>query len=77
MSKARMIWMVLKQIRSGEVGTQEERNFHKREVLYLQTDKLIIHNHDLAPLHIDGDPAETSKKFNIEILPKAFKLMMP
>ena len=77
MSKARMIWMVLKQIRSGEVGTQEERNFHKREVLYFQTDKLIIHNHQLAPLHIDGDPAETAKKFKIEILPKAFKLIMP
>lgn len=77
MSKARMIWAVLKQIRSGEVGTQEERNFHKKEVLYFQTDKLIIHNHQLAPLHIDGDPAETDKKFVIEILPKAFKLIMP
>ena len=77
MSKARMIWAVLQQIRSGEVGTQEERNFHKREVLYFQTDKLIIHNHQLAPLHIDGDPAETAKKFEIEILPKAFKLIMP
>lgn len=77
MSKARMIWAVLQQIRSGEVGTQEERNFHKREVLYFQTDKLIIHNHQLAPLHIDGDPAETSKKFKIEVLLKAFKLIMP
>lgn len=77
MSKARMIWMVLKQIRSGEVGTQEDRNFHKREVLYFQTDKLIIHNHQLAPLHIDGDPAETDRQFKIEILPNAFKLIMP
>jgi diacylglycerol kinase family enzyme len=77
MSKTKMIWMVLKQIRSGEVGTQEDVNFHKKEVLYFQTDKLIIHNHQLAPLHIDGDPAETSKKFKIEILPKAFKLIMP
>ena len=76
MSKARMIWAILKQIRSGEVGTQEE-NFHKKEVLYFQTDKLIIHNHQLAPLHIDGDPAQTSKIFKIEILPKAFKLIMP
>ena len=76
MSKVRMIWAILKQIRSGEVGTQEE-NFHKKEVLYFQTDKLIIHNHQLAPLHIDGDPAQTSKKFKIEILPKAFKLIMP
>ncbi|HEY8689890.1 MAG TPA: YegS/Rv2252/BmrU family lipid kinase [Chitinophagaceae bacterium] len=76
MSKARMIWAILKQIRSGEVGTLEE-GFHKKEVLYFQTDKLIIHNHQLAPLHIDGEPAETSKNFKIEILPKAFKLIMP
>lgn len=77
MSKARMIWAVLKQIRSGEVKQQKERNFHKNEVLYFQTDKLIIHNPQLAPLHIDGDPAETSEKFVIKILPKAFKLIMP
>jgi YegS/Rv2252/BmrU family lipid kinase len=77
MSKARMIWAVLKQIRAGEVGEQAERNFHENEVLYFQTNKLIIHNHQLAPLHIDGDPAETDKKFMIEILPKAFKLIMP
>lgn len=76
MSKALMIWAILKQIRSGEVQS-EERNFHKKEVLYFQTDKLIIHNHQLAPLHIDGDPAESDKKFIIEILPKAFKLIMP
>lgn len=77
MSKARMVWAILQQIRSGEVGTQEERNFHKKEVLYFQTDKLIINNPQLARLHIDGEPAETSKKFEIEILPKAFKLIMP
>ena len=76
MSKARMIWAILKQISAGEVGTQEE-NFHKKEVLYFQTDNLIIHNHQLAPLHIDGEPAQTSKIFKIEILPKAFKLIMP
>lgn len=77
MSKVKMAWTVLKQIRSGEVGTQKDRNFHKREILYFQTDKLIIHNHLLAPLHIDGDPAQTAKKFRIEVLHKAFKLIMP
>jgi YegS/Rv2252/BmrU family lipid kinase len=77
MSKARMVWAILQQIRKGEVGTQEERNFHKREVLYFQTDKVIIHNHQLAPLHIDGDPSETAKKFEIEIVRSALKLIMP
>ncbi len=77
MSKIKMIWTILKQIRSGEVGTQKDRNFHKNDILYFQTDKLIIQNPELAPLHIDGDPAETAKKFEIEILPKAFKLILP
>jgi hypothetical protein len=31
----------------------------------------------LAPLHIDGDPAATNKKFAIRILPGAFKLLQP
>jgi YegS/Rv2252/BmrU family lipid kinase len=81
MSKARMIWAVLKQIRSGEVGTQNEspdsNRDHKKQVLYFQTDKLVIYNHQLAPLHIDGEPAETAEKLEIEILPQAFKLIMP
>jgi hypothetical protein len=30
-----------------------------------------------APLHIDGDPANTYKKFLIEVIPNAFKLIQP
>lgn len=80
MNKARMIWAVLQQLRTKEVDRWEEGmdsySNRKKEVLYFQTDKLIINNHQLAPLHIDGDPAETDKKFTIEILNKAFKLIM-
>ncbi len=79
-SKLRMIRAILKQIRSGEVQREESPGIYrnnKHDVLYLQTDKLIIHNHELAPLHIDGDPAQTDKLFKIEILPKAFKLIVP
>jgi len=77
MSKVKMFWAVLQQIRSGEVRHSEEINFHKKEVLYFQTDKLIIENPLMAPLHIDGDPATTNKKFIIKILPAAFKLLRP
>jgi len=55
----------------------EEMNFHKRDVLYFQTDKVIIHNPSLAPMHIDGEPVETSKKLDIQVLPAAFKLLKP
>ncbi|MBS1758914.1 MAG: YegS/Rv2252/BmrU family lipid kinase [Bacteroidetes bacterium] len=48
-----------------------------RGVLYFQTDKITISNTSLAPLHIDGDPAETSDEFRIAIIQNCFKLLMP
>ncbi len=46
-------------------------------VIYFQTEKLVISNPSLAPLHIDGDPAETSAAFKIEIKKKCFRLIQP
>jgi YegS/Rv2252/BmrU family lipid kinase len=77
MSKLRMLWAVLKQIRNGQVRMYEDKKYHRNEIHYFQTPKLTIHNPKLAPLHIDGDPAETSEKFEIEIIERAFKLLMP
>ncbi len=77
MSKLRMIWAVIKQVRNGKIKEYDEKTFHKKDVLYFQTEKLIIHNLDNAPLHIDGDPSHTAKKFMIEIIPNAFKLIQP
>jgi YegS/Rv2252/BmrU family lipid kinase len=77
MSKVKLLWAVLRQIRFGQVWQSEEKNLHKREVLYFQTDELVIHNPMLAPLHVDGEPLTTDKKFTIKILPAAFKLLQP
>jgi diacylglycerol kinase (ATP) len=49
----------------------------KKEVIYFQTDKLSIINHSQAPLHIDGDPAETPDELKIEIKKKCFRLIQP
>ena len=46
-------------------------------VLYFQTDEIKIENPQLAPMHIDGDPAETKKKLAIEILKDSFRLICP
>lgn len=46
-------------------------------VIYFQTEKLTILNPSLAPLHIDGDPAETSSTLKIEIKKKCFLLIQP
>jgi diacylglycerol kinase (ATP) len=48
-----------------------------RGVIYFQTNKLEIKNLQQAPLHIDGDPAESSENIRIEILPNAFNLIQP
>ena len=77
MSKLRMVWTILKQIRSGQVRLYEDKKYHRNDIHYFQTKKLTINNPQLAPLHIDGDPAETASVFEIEIIEKAFKLILP
>ncbi len=76
MSKLRMMWAVLKQIRKGQVRIYEDKKYHRNEIHYFQTGKLTIQNPKLAPLHIDGDPAETTVLFEIEIIKKAFRLII-
>ncbi|MBX2933466.1 MAG: YegS/Rv2252/BmrU family lipid kinase [Ferruginibacter sp.] len=77
MSKMRMIWTVLKQIRNGQVRMYEDKKYHRNDIHYFQTKRLNIKNPALAPLHIDGDPAATAANFDIEIIEKAFTLLMP
>ena len=77
MSKLRMLWAVIKQIRNGQVRLYEDRKYHHNEIHYFHTKKLTIENPGLAPLHIDGDPAITSAQFHISIIEKAFRLIMP
>ena len=77
MSKLRMVWTILKQIRNGQVRLYEDKKYHRNDIHYFQTKKLTINNPQLAPLHIDGDPAETASVFEIEIIEKAFKLILP
>lgn len=46
-------------------------------VLYFQTTEIKIDNPELAPMHIDGDPVETTTKFNVQILKDSFRLICP
>ena len=77
MPKYRFLWSVLKQVLNGKLQDYDESSFHKEEIVYFQTDQLIIQNPATAPLHIDGDPCATSSEFKIEIIPNAFKLLQP
>ena len=77
MSKPRILWSVVKQMKAGKIRGHDEKKFHKKDILYFQTDKIKITNPAMAPLHIDGDHSQTSTEFNIEILPAAFRLLQP
>ncbi len=76
-SKRQAVLSFIKQVLFGKTKGLNEKNFHKKNVLYFQTDKIKIKNPQFAPLHIDGDPAESFKEFSIEILPSAYRLIHP
>lgn len=77
MSKLKLLWAVLQQVRSGAVDAGPEISFTDKEILYFQTDRLTVHNPALAPLHIDGEPVATGKDFFVRVIPGAFKLLQP
>lgn len=76
MSKLKLLYALGKQITLGEI-TNTRKKFRTQDILYLQTKKLQIDNLQHAPLHIDGDPASTDAKFDIEIVENAFSLLQP
>jgi diacylglycerol kinase (ATP) len=48
-----------------------------RHIDYFQTDQLTLRNPQLAPLHIDGEPAPSQELFLIRTLPGCFRLLKP
>ena len=78
MSKPRILWSVIKQMKAGKIITFRRKNFQKKNILYFQSDSLEILNPEMAPLQIDGDHLPLPiKNFIIEILPSAFNLIQP
>ena len=75
MSKLRLVYTILKQIRSGKVEQTTGKKFHQKDIQYFQTKSLEIKNPSSAPLHIDGDPAITDIIFKIKIIENAFRLL--
>jgi YegS/Rv2252/BmrU family lipid kinase len=66
---------LLHQISMGKI--QEEDKVSQKNVGYFHAEKLTIHNPKLAPLHIDGEPVETSALLEIKIIKKAIRLLLP
>jgi len=74
MSKWQLIPAIWQQLKFGDV---KENKLNPKGIVYFQTRELDIYNIDGAPLHVDGDPAPTSDKFRIRIIPSAFRLYQP
>ena len=76
-SKSSVIGRVIKQLLGGYRLQDESEIQEKKRILYIQSDRVTIHNQDNAPLHIDGDPAPTAEQIQMEILRDAFLLIRP
>lgn len=75
MAKPLLLFTVMKQVLAGRIKQVE--NSLQQPVIYFQTKELEIKNIDMAPLHIDGDPAETPEQLKIKVLKKCFRLIAP
>jgi YegS/Rv2252/BmrU family lipid kinase len=77
MNKLLLPFSILNQL-SGTNAMQSVSDYTKnKNILYLQTDELSIRNLQNAPLHIDGDPEESSDSFHIRVIGNCFRLLRP
>jgi YegS/Rv2252/BmrU family lipid kinase len=74
-AKPMLLFNLVKQILAGKLMKMESSLL--QPVIYFQTERISIKNNSLAPLHIDGDPAETPDEVVIEIKKKCFRLIQP
>ncbi len=74
-AKPLLLFNLLRQILAGKLNLVE--NSLNQPVIYFQTEKIVIENTHEAPLHIDGDPAETPSTITATILKKCFRLIQP
>jgi YegS/Rv2252/BmrU family lipid kinase len=76
-NKVSFVLQTLKQMAGWNVLEASSVVTKKSGVIYFQTGKLEIINHSQAPLHVDGDPAETPEKLIVEVKKRCFRLIQP
>ena len=76
-NKVSFVLQTLKQMAGWNLLEASSVVTKKSGVIYFQTDNLEITNYSQAPLHIDGDPAETPDKLIVKIKKKCFRLIQP
>ena len=76
-NKLSLILQTLKQV-AGKVKLQTGGvESEGRHVVYFQTKEVSILNKSSAPLHIDGDPAESAPKIEVRVEAGSFRLLKP
>jgi diacylglycerol kinase (ATP) len=74
-SKLSMLLQTFRQV-MGKIKLQPASAINtEKAVIYFQTDHLSIKNISEAPLHVDGDPAETPDELHITVKKKCFRLL--
>jgi YegS/Rv2252/BmrU family lipid kinase len=77
MNKMILPFSVLLQVAGNNKLMQVIEYFEEKNIIYVQTDRISIRNPSHAPMHIDGEPTDTSAEFKIRIIPHCFKLIQP
>src|SRR5450432_1361874 len=77
MNKIILPFSVLLQVAGNNRLIEGIEYLEKKNIIYIQTDKVSIRNPAHAPMHIDGEPADSSSEFKIRVIPKCFKLIQP
>jgi diacylglycerol kinase (ATP) len=77
MSKFMLPFSILNQVSGNNSIQSIDEYATKKNIIYFQTDALSIENIHEAPFHIDGDPKNSAKKFDIKVVSKALKLIQP
>jgi diacylglycerol kinase (ATP) len=77
MNKVLLPFSVLLQVSGSNRLMEGIEYIEKKNIIYVQTDQISIRNPSRAPMHIDGEPVDTSAEFNIRIIPNCFKLIQP
>jgi len=76
-NKLSVLWNTLKQV-GGFNGVKEIDKLNENaSLMYFQTNALEVYNLSSAPMHIDGDPVETTKQLHVQVLKDCFKLLRP
>jgi diacylglycerol kinase (ATP) len=76
-NKMSFVWQTLRQLAGWNKLKAASLAIANKGLIYFQTDRLRISNPSRAPLHIDGDPAETAAELTLTVQRKCFRLLQP